>query len=206
MSQSLIVASAGVAGEGNSMTQSADHLQPPPPIGHHSVNFDYGLNTSHAVVAAANLAKQRQNLQETEQTDSGVATATARMTNSGQFHQHHPRPLPMPEYGGWFAPLTEFLPSASQPVYSFHRCNLAVVLLADLVVDGLDLDCQVDWSVHVPIMLHIAFLGLDNSREIVHRHCQQLLLNLLMVLCEHNDHLTVSSILMNTKTDKVRYG
>ncbi len=31
----------------------------------------------------------------------------------------------------------------------------------------------------------------------------QLLLNLLMVLCEHNDHLTVSSILMNSKTEQV---
>ena len=30
-------------------------------------------------------------------------------------------PLPMPEYGGWFAPLTEFLPPASQAICSFHR-------------------------------------------------------------------------------------
>jgi hypothetical protein len=52
----------------------------------------------------------------------------------------------MPEYGGWFAPLTEFLPEPSQPISNFHRCNLAVILLTDLVVDGLDLDCHsVDW-------------------------------------------------------------
>ncbi len=50
------------------------------------------------------------------------------------------------------------------------RCNLAVILLTDLVVDGLDLDCHsVDWSVHVPLMLHIIFLGLDNSRELVYK-------------------------------------
>eukprot|EP00095_Tigriopus_kingsejongensis_P010905 maker-scaffold348_size200312-snap-gene-1.16 protein:Tk10905 transcript:maker-scaffold348_size200312-snap-gene-1.16-mRNA-1 annotation:"AT27402p" len=53
-----------------------------------------------------------------------------------------PHPLPMPEYGGWFAPLTEFLPSSSQPIQSFHRSNLAVIFLTDLVVDGLDLDCH----------------------------------------------------------------
>ena len=41
------------------------------------------------------------------------------------------------------------------------RCNLAMILLTDLVVDGLDLDCHsVDWSVHMPLMLHIIFLGL----------------------------------------------
>jgi hypothetical protein len=76
---------------------------------------------------------------------------------------------------------------------SFVRCNLAVVLLTDLVVDGLDLDCHsVDWSVHIPLILHITFLGLDNSRELVYGHCRQMLLNLLIVLCDHNDHLAVS--------------
>ena len=113
----------------------------------------------------------------------------------------------MPEYGGWFAPLTEFLPEASHPVTNFHRCNLAVILLTDLVVDGLDLDCHsVDWSAHVPLMLHIIFLGLDNSRDLVYNHCHQLLLNLLIVLGQHNDHLTVSSVLMNGQSDQMKYG
>ena len=89
-----------------------------------------------------------------------------------QVDQDQPHPLPMPEYGGWFAPLTEFLPlpGSSQIISSFHRSNLAVILLTDLVVDGLDLDCHgVDWSVHVPLMLHVVFLGLDNGRELVYR-------------------------------------
>lgn len=82
----------------------------------------------------------------------------------------HPHPLPMPEYGGWFAPLTEFLPPAGQTIYNYHRCNLAAILITDLVVDGLDIECHgVDWSVHVPLMLHIIFLGLDNSREFVYK-------------------------------------
>lgn len=88
------------------------------------------------------------------------------MDQSALYH-----PLPMPEYGGWFAPLTEFLPDPSQPISNFHRCNLSAILLTDLVVDGLDLDCHsVDWSVHVPLMLHIIFLGLDNSRPLVFRY------------------------------------
>ena len=58
-----------------------------------------------------------------------------------------------------------------------------------------------DWSVHIPLMLHIIFLGLDNSRELVHKHCQQLLLNLFIVIGQHQDHLGISRILMNAKID-----
>jgi hypothetical protein len=105
-----------------------------------------------------------------------VPSATNGGNNNGLTHSanlslpsndHHLHPLPMPEYGGWFAPLTEFLPEASQPISNFHRCNLAVVLLTDLVVDGLDLDCHsVDWSVHIPLMLHIIFLGLVSTLKL----------------------------------------
>merc|ERR1719410_2235450 len=122
--------------------------------------------------------------------------------NDGGLH-----PLPMPEFGGWFAPLTEFLPDPTIPITNFHRCNLAMILLTDLVVDGLDLDCHsVDWSVHMPLMLHIIFLGLDNTRPIVHQHCKQLLLNLLVVLGCHKDHLSVAGVLLNNKTNQLDYG
>ena len=35
------------------------------------------------------------------------------------------------------------------------RCNLAVMLVTDFVVDCV----EVDWTVHLPLMLHIIFLG-----------------------------------------------
>ena len=54
--------------------------------------------------------------------------------------------------------------------------------------------------------MHITFLGLDNARELVYRHCRQMLLNLMIVLGDHGDHLTVSSILMNSKTDAREFG
>ncbi|XP_024082202.1 protein furry isoform X2 [Cimex lectularius] len=113
-----------------------------------------------------------------------------------------PHPLPMPEYGGYFAPLTEYLPDSSQPSTGFHRCNVAVMLLTDVVVDV----PHVDWSIHLPLMLHILFLGLDHSRNLVHQHCKQLLLNLLIVLSVHNDHLTVAQILLNRKTLQLELG
>ena len=42
-------------------------------------------------------------------------------TGSINYEVPQPHPLPMPEYGGFFAPLTEFLPDSSQPVNGFHR-------------------------------------------------------------------------------------
>lgn len=76
------------------------------------------------------------------------------------------------------------------------------MLLCDIVVDGIELD----WTIHVPLILHIAFLGLDHTRPLVHQHCKQLLLNLLIVLAQHNDHLTVAHILLNSKTNQLGLG
>ncbi|XP_058793249.1 protein furry isoform X2 [Phymastichus coffea] len=113
-----------------------------------------------------------------------------------------PHPLPMPEYGGYFAPLTEYLPDSSQPISGFHRCNIAVMLLTDVVIDGI----QLDWAIHVPLMLHIVFLGLDHSRPLVRDHCRLLLLNMLVVLGDHRDHLGVARVLLATKTDQLGLG
>lgn len=88
-----------------------------------------------------------------------------------------PHPLPMPEYGGWFAPLIEFLPDTNVPISGFHRCNVAVMFLVDIVVDGVE---GIDWTLNVPSMLHIIFLGLDHSRPVVRDHCRKLLLHLLV--------------------------
>lgn len=110
-----------------------------------------------------------------------------------------PHPLPMPEYGGYFAPLTEFLPDSNLPSSGFHRCNVAVMLLPDIIVDGIP---GLDWTLHIPTMLHISFLGLDHTRPIVRDHCKQLLMNLLTVLADHNDHLTVARVLLNSGTLK----
>ncbi|XP_045105728.1 protein furry-like isoform X4 [Portunus trituberculatus] len=118
-----------------------------------------------------------------------------------------PHPLPMPEYGGYFAPLTEYLPDSSQPITAFHRCNVAVMLLCDVIVAGIDVDCHsVDWSIHVPLMLHIITLGLDHSRPLVHTHCKTLLVHLLTVVGDHRDHLGVARVLLNNKTTQLGYG
>lgn len=55
------------------------------------------------------------------------------------------------------------------------------MLLTDIVIDGIP---EVDWTLHVPTMLHILFLGLDHTRPIVRDHCKQLLLNLLVCMLQ----------------------
>lgn len=77
------------------------------------------------------------------------------------------------------------------------------MLLTDIVVDGIR---ELDWTLHVPLMLHILFLGIDHTRPIVRDHCKQLLLNLLVVLAGHNDHLTVAKIMLNSQTSKLGLG
>lgn len=76
------------------------------------------------------------------------------------------------------------------------------MLLCDIVVDGIELD----WAIHVPLMLHILFLGLDHTRTIVYQHCKQLLLNLLVVLAQHHDHLTVAHVLLNSQSMQLELG
>lgn len=118
-------------------------------------------------------------------------------------HYFHPHPLPMPEYGGYFAPLNKILPDTNLPISGFHRCNVAVMLLTDIVVDGIT---GLDWTLHLPLMLHILFLGLDHTRVTVRDHCKQLLLNLLFVQSKHNDHLGLAKIMLNSETKKLELG
>lgn len=51
------------------------------------------------------------------------------------------------------------------------------MLLTDIIIDGIP---GIDWTLHLPLMLHISFLGLDHTRLIVREHCKQLCLNLLV--------------------------
>lgn len=77
------------------------------------------------------------------------------------------------------------------------------MLLSDIVVDGV---AGIDWTLHLPLMLHILFLGLDHSRVIVRDHCKQLLMNLLFVQSMHNDHLTLAKIMLNSQTKRMCLG
>lgn len=117
-------------------------------------------------------------------------------------------PLPMPEYGGYYAPLKEFLPP--QPAATFHRCSIALMFLTEIVnegaviniaEDGSKKEKKLEWcSAYLPLMVHIAFLSLDHVRPMVHLHGYNTLINLLVVAGAHKDHFSISKILLNQQT------
>ena len=114
----------------------------------------------------------------------------------------HPLPPPMPEFGGFYANLTEFLPSTCQPAVTVHRCHLALALLSDVVNDF----NSIDWAPHIPVMLHIIFLGLDHSRPFVSINCQQTLLNMLLTCVNLSDFTVISKILIANKNELMGFG
>ncbi|XP_070490077.1 protein furry isoform X3 [Chironomus tepperi] len=132
------------------------------------------------------------------QNENEIQSMENNLQTKGEHHHYvHPHPLPMPEYGGYFAPLNKILPDTNLPISGFHRCNVAVMLLTEIVIDGIN---GIDWTLHLPLMLHILFLGLDHTRNTVRDHCKQLLLNLLFVQSKHNDHLGLAKIMLNSQT------
>merc|ERR1740128_1162366 len=93
---------------------------------------DHNIPTSDDHVSSVRSVLQEQPSVMSGDISNGESVDISSDTNdAGLLH-----PLPMPEFGGWFAPLTEFLPDPAVPIPNFHRCNLAVILLSDLVVDG----------------------------------------------------------------------
>ena len=52
------------------------------------------------------------------------------------------------------------------------------MLLTELVVERVD----INWAVHLPLLLHVIFLGLDHVHSLVYEHCKRLLINLVLVL------------------------
>ncbi|XP_061136619.1 protein furry homolog isoform X5 [Syngnathus typhle] len=109
---------------------------------------------------------------------------------------NHPHPLPMPLNGGCWAPLVDFLPETLTPRGPLHRCNIAVIFMTEMVVDH---SVREDWALHLPLLLHALFLGMDHYRPEVHEHCKHLLLHLLMALSCRRNFQAVASVLLRTR-------
>ncbi|KAM4575147.1 protein furry homolog-like isoform 2-T2 [Fundulus diaphanus] len=91
---------------------------------------------------------------------------------------NQPEPLPFPPTGGCWAPLVDYLPETNTPTVPLHRCNIAVILLTDLIVDH---GIKVEWSAYLHLLLHAVFIGFDHQHPEVYEHCKRLLLHLLVV-------------------------
>ncbi|KAF7648628.1 hypothetical protein LDENG_00153880 [Lucifuga dentata] len=109
---------------------------------------------------------------------------------------NQPLPLPMPLNGGCWAPLVDFLPETVAPRGPLHRCNIAVIFMTEMVVDH---SVREDWAVHLPLLLHALFLGMDHFRPEVFEHCKRLLLHLLITLSCNNNFQAIASVLLQTR-------
>ncbi|XP_005865694.1 PREDICTED: protein furry homolog isoform X5 [Myotis brandtii] len=102
----------------------------------------------------------------------------------------------MPSTGGCWAPLVDYLPETITPRGPLHRCNIAVIFMTEMVVDH---SVREDWALHLPLLLHAVFLGLDHYRPEVFEHSKNLLLHLLIALsCNSNFH-AIASVLLQTR-------
>ena len=72
-------------------------------------------------------------------------------------------PLPLAPYGGTAAPLKTLLPDLSIPIPCLFRCSIGIMLINELIVSGF----QIDWSAHLPQLLHVAMLGKQKTRFLV---------------------------------------
>ncbi|KAJ8412470.1 hypothetical protein AAFF_G00128060 [Aldrovandia affinis] len=109
---------------------------------------------------------------------------------------NQPQPLPMPVNGGCWAPLVDYLPETITPRGPLHRCNIAVIFMTEMVVDH---SVREDWALHLPLLLHALFLGLDHYRPEVFEHSKRLLLHLLITLSCNNNFQVIASVLLLTR-------
>ncbi|XP_062461994.1 protein furry homolog-like isoform X4 [Pezoporus occidentalis] len=105
-------------------------------------------------------------------------------------------PLPFPPSGGCWSPLVDYLPETSPPGMSLHRCNIAVILLTDLIVDH---SVKVEWGGYLHLLLHAIFIGFDHCHPEVYEHCKRLLLHLLIVMGSGTNVQPVASVLLRNR-------
>ncbi|KAM8939843.1 protein furry homolog-like isoform 3-T3 [Pelodytes ibericus] len=105
-------------------------------------------------------------------------------------------PLPFPPTGGCWSPLVDYLPETTSPGTSLHRCNIAVILLTDLIIDH---SVKVEWGSYLHLLLHAVFIGFDHYHPEVYEHCRRLLLHLLIVMGSNSSVQSVASVLLRNR-------
>ncbi|TKR67387.1 hypothetical protein L596_023547 [Steinernema carpocapsae] len=108
-----------------------------------------------------------------------------------------PYQLPMPAYGGHYSNLLSILPPTSQQLLSFSRSNLSLFLLSDLI--GTEYP-GIEWRHHLPVILHIAVLGLDTPRSFVCRYSKESIINLCLLVAAQSVGLSsVANIILQNR-------
>ncbi|KAF0042430.1 hypothetical protein F2P81_005962 [Scophthalmus maximus] len=183
-------------------TTSSSNTMVPGNDGHHDSKIkdsnmeDSGLNS--------NLNRQHHRLEsryssssggsyEEEKSDSMPLYANWRLK---VMDHNRPEPLPFPPTGGCWSPLVDYLPETNAPAVPLHRCNIAVILLTDLIVDH---GVKVEWSAYLHLLLHAIFIGFDHQHPEVYEHCKRLLLHLLVVQGANSNVQSVAMVLLRNR-------
>lgn len=130
---------------------------------------------------------------EEEKSDSMPLYANWRLK---VMEHNQPEPLPFPPTGGCWSPLVDYLPETNAPGVTLHRCNIAVILLTDLIVDH---GVKVEWSAYLHLLLHAIFIGFDHQHPEVYEHCKRLLLHLLIVQGANSGVQSVAMVLLRNR-------
>ncbi|XP_051783589.1 protein furry homolog-like isoform X2 [Erpetoichthys calabaricus] len=130
---------------------------------------------------------------EEEKSDSMPLYANWRLK---VMEHNHSEPLPFPPSGGCWAPLVDYLPETTTPGVTLHRCNIAVILLTDLIVDH---GVKVEWGSYLHLLLHAVFIGFDHQHPEVYEHCKRLLLHLLIVQGSNSNVQSLASVLLRNR-------
>uniref|UniRef100_A0A8D0DGJ5 Furry homolog, like n=1 Tax=Sander lucioperca TaxID=283035 RepID=A0A8D0DGJ5_SANLU len=181
-------------------TTSSSNTMVPGNDGHH----DSKIKDSNMEDRYNNLNRQHHRLEsryssssggsyEEEKSDSMPLYANWRLK---VMDHNRPEPLPFPPTGGCWSPLVDYLPETNAPGVPLHRCNIAVILLTDLIVDHA---VKVEWSAYLHLLLHAIFIGFDHQHPEVYEHCKRLLLHLLIVQGGNSSVQSVAMVLLRNR-------
>ncbi|XP_031641702.1 protein furry homolog-like isoform X14 [Oncorhynchus kisutch] len=192
-------------------TTSSSNTMVPGPDAHHdsSKNKDPNMDDSstHLDIYSglnSNLNRQHHRLESRYSSSSGGSYEEEKGDSMPLYanwrlkvmDHNRPEPLPFPPTGGCWSPLVDYLPETNTPGVPIHRCNIAVILLTDLIVDH---GVKVEWSAYLHLLLHSIFIGFDHQHPEVYEHCKRLLLHLLVVQGTNGSVQTLASVLLRNR-------
>ncbi|KAM9479218.1 protein furry homolog-like isoform 12-T12 [Salvelinus alpinus] len=192
-------------------TTSSSNTMVPGPDAHHdsSKNKDPNMDDSstHLDIYSglnSNLNRQHHRLESRYSSSSGGSYEEEKGDSMPLYanwrlkvmDHNRPEPLPFPPTGGCWSPLVDYLPETNTPGVPIHRCNIAVILLTDLIVDH---GVKVEWSAYLHLLLHSIFIGFDHQHPEVYEHCKRLLLHLLVVQGTNSSVQSLASVLLRNR-------
>ncbi|KAF3834580.1 hypothetical protein F7725_027138 [Dissostichus mawsoni] len=121
--------------------------------------------------------------------------------NSNLNRQHHAWSDSMPLYANWRLKVMDHnrpepLPFPPPEAAGLLWCNIAVILLTDLIVDH---GVKVEWNAYLHLLLHAIFIGFDHQHPEVYEHCKRLLLHLLVVQGANSSVQSVAMVLLRNR-------